>query len=540
MAWVIQVIGLSMLMISSSIQTSTPESSTYTAGVVEYLVGQGAQQVTSAELFKINADKYIEIMSSAEAANVDIIVFPESCLNSRLTAALVPTENEDVDVCTNETYDQNLRNIACAARDLRKYVVINLTMKRNCTEVYEAEHEHDHDGEHDYEAECPNEWLLYNTNVVFNREGKVISIYRKYNLFGESGISQSSTADMSTFTTDFGVTFGHFICFDLMFQAPALNLVAQGIKDFVFPTMWFSELPFLSAVQIQQNWAHSNDANFLGAGANNPQVGSAGSGIYSGKSGALISTMTGERTTRLLVHEVPKVPGNPVTQSAVPYSGSNFDDLKLKRDQLDVYSFQDLKVPDSTNTPLHESFTLCHTSEENGQDLCCDFEISTSWRSVPENSVHYEYKAAVFMGNRTFDGKADGNMTACAILACKNNSIASCGIRYRVNETTDGAVQSEFTFEKIIIKGNFPKVNVFTLPNSLNFNISPYPTSDFTYVEDTNARSSNKEITMSLLTPKTDLLTFAIYGRDFRSNGNKITSAAIAMILTATLSKFLI
>ncbi len=210
--------------------------------------------------------------------------------------------------------------------------------------------------------------------------------YRKFNLFGESGITEPDTVDMSTFTTDFGVTFGHFICFDLMFHEPALNLVAQGIKDIIFPTMWFSELPFLSAVQIQQNWAYSNDVNFLGAGANNPTVGSGGSGIYSGKSGALISTMTGEATTRLLVHEVPKIPGGSVTVTSPAYSGSNFDNFKMKRDQLDVYSFQTIKVPDSITTPLHDSFSLCHTSE-NEEELCCDFEIDVALRSVPENSV---------------------------------------------------------------------------------------------------------------------------------------------------------
>lgn len=205
-------------------------------------------------------------------------------------------------------------------------------------------------------------------------------------MFGERGITQPDSADMSTFTTDFGVKFAHFICFDLMFQAPALNLVAQGIKDIVFPTMWFSELPFLSAVQIQQNWAHSNDVNFLGAGANNPPVGSGGSGIYSGKSGALISTMTGEATTRLLVHDVPKVPGNPVPTLSPAYSGSNFDNFKLKRDQLDVYSFHEIEMPNSTDTPLHDSFTLCHVSENN-DDLCCDFEIDVALQTVPENSV---------------------------------------------------------------------------------------------------------------------------------------------------------
>lgn len=35
----------------------------------------------------------------------------------------------------------------------------------------------------------------------------------------------------------------------------------------------------------------------------------AGSGIFSGKAGALISLMTGVPTTKLLVAKVPKVPG---------------------------------------------------------------------------------------------------------------------------------------------------------------------------------------------------------------------------------------
>lgn len=58
--------------------------------------------------------------------------------------------------------------------------------------------------------------------------------------------------------------------------------------------------------------------------------------------------------------------------------------------------------------------------------------------------------------------------------------------RYIANETNNGVVESKVSFEKIVIKGMFPKDNVFTLPNSLNFNVSPYPTSDFTYQEVTN------------------------------------------------------
>lgn len=188
-------------------------------------------------MFQYNANKYIDILYSPEAANVDILVFPENTLNRQDTAVIIPNENEfDIDLCTNLTYNGNLRNIACAAKFLRKYVVINLTTKWNCSERAT---------EHNLE-QCTKEWELYNTNVVLNRDGVVISIYRKYNLFGELGITQPHSTEYRTFDTDFGVKFGHFVCFDLMFESPAMELVRNGVENIVFPTRWYSELPFIT------------------------------------------------------------------------------------------------------------------------------------------------------------------------------------------------------------------------------------------------------------------------------------------------------
>jgi len=439
-----------------------------------------------------------------------------------------------------------LRNIACAARDLKKYVVVNLYMLRNCEEEHEREHgdEHEHssrhhDDGHEEEHECTSEWLLYNTNVVFDRNGKVISIYRKFNLFGEPGISVTHEADYKTFSTDFGVTFGHFICFDLMFQSPAYDLVIHDIKNIIFPTMWFSELPFLTAVQIQQNWAHANDVNFLGAGANNPAVGSGGSGIYSGKSGALISTMTGQRTTALLVHEVPKIPGNPVPTNSPAYSGSDFDNLELKRDKLDVYNFKKINLPESTlhDGVEHNTFKLCQTSK---QELCCDFDIDVSLKSVATNTVPYTYYAAIFNGIRSFDGFAEGHIETCAVIACQNDSISTCGIMYKSSDR----FESNVVFEKIVIKATFPVTNFNTLPTTLNFNVSPYPTSDYSFQETSPHHTiedddTTKDVTISLLTPKTDLYTFGIYCRNYRSSGSKVTST-ILVLLAGFVFKFLV
>lgn len=71
--------------------------------------------------------------------------------------------------------------------------------------------------------------------------------YRKFNLFSELGFNQTDLAELCTFDTDFGVRFGMFICFDIMFQDPAVRLVREsGVKDIIFSAAWFSELPLLT------------------------------------------------------------------------------------------------------------------------------------------------------------------------------------------------------------------------------------------------------------------------------------------------------
>lgn len=71
-------------------------------------------------------------------------------------------DSETIEVCRNASYDLNLRKISCAALKLRKYVVINLTMKQLYIDC---------DSEN-----CTEKWNLYNTNVVFDRGGRVISL----------------------------------------------------------------------------------------------------------------------------------------------------------------------------------------------------------------------------------------------------------------------------------------------------------------------------------------------------------------------------
>lgn len=237
---------------------------------------------------EMNLKNYLEFMYSATTNDVDILVFPESSLNNLVTAAFVPEPEDNVDPCLDiiNAWDPVVKDISCAAKATRKYIVINLTEKSVCPDKQQIRFNDT--------RPCAEIGInRYNTNVVFNRAGVVIAKYRKFNLFGESGILNPLKPESIPFKTDFGVTFGQFICFDLMFDRPALNLINAGITDFIFTSMWFSELPFLNAVQPQFSWAFKHNVNFLAAGANLPQIGSTGSGIFHGKAGSLTSVMAG-------------------------------------------------------------------------------------------------------------------------------------------------------------------------------------------------------------------------------------------------------
>jgi predicted amidohydrolase len=134
---------------------------------------------------------------------------------------------------------------------------------------------------------CPHEdddddkYYLFNTNVVFNRTGAVINRqaavfiyisvvykdkprstlvpniacnflinrYRKINLDARERqyLSPALKPELGMFTTDFGVTFGHMIGYDLLFQVPAMQLVEKhNISDILVPNKWTSEVPFLA------------------------------------------------------------------------------------------------------------------------------------------------------------------------------------------------------------------------------------------------------------------------------------------------------
>lgn len=214
------------------LQLSLLSDATYNAGVVEFIP---AKEGKGKALVKDNLARMKNIIESDETARLDILVFPEFVLNNLDMLTYVPDPQEKVVPCEIPNYDFFLTELSCAVRSRKMYVVVNLLEKYQCTSA---------------DNHCGSDGLkIFNTNVVFDREGRVISRYRKTHLYRYEWYSENvlDKPELAIFTTDFGVTFGHFICFDMLFYEPAMVLLKQlNVTDIVYPTYWFSELPFLT------------------------------------------------------------------------------------------------------------------------------------------------------------------------------------------------------------------------------------------------------------------------------------------------------
>ncbi|XP_065082258.1 vanin-like protein 1 isoform X2 [Ochlerotatus camptorhynchus] len=482
--------------IVGSQQQSTPNDDHYWAGVVEFSFKERSVDSESPVVYTArNLEQYKQIINSTEADPVDIIVFPEYGLSAVETASFVPNPVDLIAPCNNLEYEAVVRDLSCLARDRQKYLVVNLVEKALCPEEWER-------------RPCaPNGLYHFNANVVFDRNGRVIARYRKFNLFGEAGINVTSWADLTHFETDFGVKFGTFICFDLMFEQPALQLVRSGVTDFIFSTMWFSELPFLTAAQIQQAWAYTNNVNFLAAGASFPEVGSTGTGVFAGKRGRIVAVMNHNADSKLYVAQVPKISRPQATISRQPvirYTPAEMSNLKLKRDHIDGYRTSNLPL----NVSSHQE-SLCQGS------LCCNFTIDyTVTLPADVNQQYYRYMLAVSEGKRTFDGFADGMITTCAIFACAGEDQKSCSTRFEDPSKVVEAVR----FNTIEIVGAFPgSSDVFLLPNSVDTSILPLEVDEIEYSERLFTQDGElyKQIQYNLVKPRSDLFTFAIWGRKF-------------------------
>lgn len=136
----------------------------------------------------------------------------------------------------------------------------------------------------------------------------------------------------------------------------------------------------------------------------------------------------------------------------------------------------------------------------------------------------------MFNGVRSFDGVASGGLKTCGIIYCTDDTLEGCGHLF---DLTGNNVKPT-TFESIEISmQEVDKQNTLYMPITFANDMKPLNASGFLY----ESVDSDEAVDhyMRLTKPSNDLLTFAIYGRNFPLDGTEPTSTSTVIFLAPLL-----
>ncbi|KAM5263981.1 pantetheinase-like [Ctenodactylus gundi] len=315
------------------------------------------------------------------------------------------------------------RRLSCLAKSKSIYIVANIGDKKPCDAS---------------DPQCPHDGRYqYNTDVVFDYQGKLVARYHKQNLFlGENQFNAPKEAEMVTFNTTFG-KFGIFTCFDILFHDPAVTLVKDHHVDTIlFPTAWMNVLPHLSAIEFHSAWAMGMGVNFLASNIHLPAKRMTGSGIYVPSYPKTFHYDMKTEEGKLLLSELESHPRR-LTVNWTSYANS-IEALSTENEEFkgtvffDEYTFVKL-------TGITGNYTVCQ------KDLCCHLSYKMSEKRSDE-----VYALGAFDGLHTVEGSY--HLQVCTLLKCKTTDLSSCG----------GSVDTASTrFEIFSLSGTFGTQYVF-------------------------------------------------------------------------------
>lgn len=283
--------------------------------------------------------------------------------------------------------------LSCMALNNSMYVTANMGERESC--------------DVGSDPQCPADGRYqFNTNVVFDPKGFLIARYRKYNLFlGEPAYNKPNSVDFTYFDTPYG-RFGAIVCFDIIFDQPAVELVEKyNVTHVLFPTAWMNQLPYYSAVTFHQAFAVGMRVNLFAANRHYPEYLFCGSGIYGSNQTYAYVYNESSTTSSLLIAEVPATPmrnANSVKESNVYDVSDHFDyEGELFADQ-----FRFVWLNDTVG-----SASVCHNT------LCCRLNYS---RELTEDV----FALGAFKGLHSFEGQYYLEM--CVLLKCRNDGQYQC------------------------------------------------------------------------------------------------------------------
>ncbi|XP_012882238.1 PREDICTED: pantetheinase [Dipodomys ordii] len=414
---------------------------TFTAAVYEHAVilpnftTTPVSREEALVLMNQNLDILEEAITSAAKQGAQIIVTPEDGVYgvnfSRDTIYPYLEDIPDPEVnwipCNHPKRfgdTQIQERLSCLAKSNSIYVVANIGDKKPCNAS---------------DPRCPPDGRYqYNTNVVFDSQGKLVARYHKQHLFMSESFHFNAPKDpeVVTFNTPFG-KFGIFTCFDILFYDPAITLVKDfHVDTILFPTAWMDVLPHLSAIEFHSAWAMGMGVNLLASNLHRPQNRMTGSGIYAPDSPRAFHYDRKTEKGKLVLSQLDSHPYRPeVNWSSY---ASNIGALSTGNQEFkgsafyDEYTFVEL-------TGITGNYTVCQ------KDLCCHLNYQMS-----EKRSNEIYALGAFDGLHTVEGCY--HLQVCTMLKCKTTNRHTCGASVDTASTR---------FEMFSLSGTFGTQYVF-------------------------------------------------------------------------------
>ncbi|XP_044280347.1 pantetheinase-like [Varanus komodoensis] len=422
---------------------------TYIAAVYEHAVilpGATPELVPPEDALKLmnqNLDVLEGAIKAASEQGAHIIVTPEDAIYGWVfTRETIYPYLEDIPdpqvnwVPCNDPerfgFNPVQKRLSCMARNYSIYVVANMGDKKPCNSS---------------DPKCPSDGRYhYNTDVVYDSDGKFVARYHKYNLFAsETYFNYAKDPQFIHFNTPFG-KLGVFTCADMLnFGEPAVSLVEKFRVDTVlFPTAWMNTLPLLSAVQYYSAWAMGMRVNLLAANIHKPRWDITGSGIFAPDGPRAYHFDMKTQNGKLLVAELDAYPRlSPTFPPAVNW-------------HLYASSVKHLspESPVFIGTIYFDNFTFTELSQEAGNytvcqnGLCCHL----NYRMVEKRDDEV-YALGAFDGLHVIEGEY--YLQICTLLKCNNTDVKSCGQKVDTARTRFDSFSLSGTFNTTYV---FPEV----------------------------------------------------------------------------------
>jgi len=235
----------------------------YIGAVAEHTVFQGSDSDSSSFKLSKNLDIYEGLIQLAKSKSVQILVFPEFGLTPGPAAQRsdvypyiesIPKVDPSnlITPCNNTAFSDRpiLSRMSCAAKSNQLEILINMINNIPC--------------DVSSDSNCPSDnHYQYNTDVVFNKNGEIATIYPKSHEWPglQSTYDQVPAPSQVTYKSSFGVEFGIFICFDIMWEDPPKVLRSRGIEHFLYAVQQGD----VGEKTIIEPWSKNNEAVVLSA-----------------------------------------------------------------------------------------------------------------------------------------------------------------------------------------------------------------------------------------------------------------------------------